>query len=236
VALEPVLRFAGDAEQLDPKVGIPLYGPRSYSTSRHPAEIHVGFVGPGRAVDRAQRFLAEAAGGVDGDDHHYPFPSCEPDSGFRSALRLDDDLVERITIREMDTLLAITKTRDRFERAPQLLDEKLALLHDRDHPLDCVIIVIPEELYRACRSIRYRQKRQLVERDLRRAFKAMAMRYQISTQFFRESTAGLTDVRRDGCSGAGIAGLSLAGQVASGCPLSGAACRDGPFQQGASRR
>ncbi len=193
---EPALRFAGDAEHLDPKVGIPLDGPRSYGTGRHPAEIHVGFVGTGEAVDRGQRFLANAAAGVDGDDQHHPFPGCMPDEGFRSALRLDDDLVERITTREMDGLLAVRKTRDRFERALQLLDEKLALLHDRDHPLDCVFIVIPEELFKACRSVRYRQKGQLIERDLRRAFKAMAMRYRIPTQFLRESTTGFTDTRR----------------------------------------
>ena len=40
------------------------------------------------------------------------------------------------------------------------------------------------------------QNGQLVERDLRRAFKAMAMRYRIPTQFLRESTTGLTDTRR----------------------------------------
>ncbi|WP_052744931.1 hypothetical protein [Micromonospora sp. HK10] len=193
---EPSLRFAGDAEHLDPKVGIPLYGPRSFGTGRHPAEIHVGFVGTAEAVDRAQRFLAQAAGGVDGDTQHHPFPGCEPGEGFRSDLRLDDDLVERITTREMHALLDITKTRERFERALALLDEKMALLQDRDHPLDCVFIVIPESLFKACRSVKYRQNSQLVERDLRRAFKAMAMRYRIPTQFLRESTTGLTDTRR----------------------------------------
>lgn len=193
---EPALRFAGDYEHPDPKVGIPLYGPRSYGTSRHPAEIHIGFVGTGQAVDRAQRYLAEAAPGVDGDDQHNPFPGCEADWGFRSVLRLDDELVERITTREMDELLAIKRSKERFERALQLLEEKLALLHDRDHPLDCVFIVIPEDLYKACRTVKYRQQGQLVERDLRRAFKARAMRYRIPTQFLRESTTGLTDVRR----------------------------------------
>jgi hypothetical protein len=193
---EPPLRFAGEQEHLDPKVGIPLYGPRSYGTSRHPAEIHVGFVGTGQAVDHAQQFLANAMKGVDGDEQHHPFPGSAPERGFRSTLRVDDQLVETITTREMDALLAISKTRDRFECTLRLLDEKMALLHDRDHPLDCVFIVIPEDLYKACRSIKYRQKGKTIERDLRRAFKAIAMRYRSPTQLFRESTTGFTDTRR----------------------------------------
>src|SRR5687768_14942244 len=63
---EPDLYFAGDRPHPDPKVGIPLYGPRSLDTSRHKQEVHVGFIGTGEGVARAQQFLDSCSAGVDG--------------------------------------------------------------------------------------------------------------------------------------------------------------------------
>jgi hypothetical protein len=193
---EPLLRFAGDAQHADPKVGIPLDGPRSYGTARHRGAINLGFIGTGEAVARTRLFLAEAANGVDGDDQHHPFPGCRADRGFRSELIFDDTLTELISTREKEQLLSIRRSRDRFEQALALLEDKTRILADRDHPLDCVFVVLSEDLYRACRVVDYREDGQRVHRDLRRAFKATAMRYRVHTQLFRESTTGLTDVRR----------------------------------------
>ena len=40
---EPKLSFAENATHINPKIGIPLYGPKSQNTSRHKSEIHGWF-------------------------------------------------------------------------------------------------------------------------------------------------------------------------------------------------
>src|SRR5437773_315459 len=70
---EPDLEFSSGERCSDPKVGVPLYGPRSFGTGRHKNEIHIGFIGTRTSVSAAQTFLSTAAEGVDGDDDHAPF-------------------------------------------------------------------------------------------------------------------------------------------------------------------
>src|ERR1043165_7101319 len=90
---EPALIFADGMSHPDPKVGIPLYGPRSLGTARHKREVHVGFIGTADAVANAQQFYAECSEGVDGDVDHAPFPGCQSDRGYRCELRTDKNLV-----------------------------------------------------------------------------------------------------------------------------------------------
>ena len=73
---EPALLFADNHEHVDPKTGIPLYGPRSLGTCRHKREVHVGIIGTSESVDLARRYYDQASYGVDGDDDHAPFPGC----------------------------------------------------------------------------------------------------------------------------------------------------------------
>src|SRR5437879_5263313 len=48
---EPSLLFANGRKHCDPKVGINLYGPRSYGSARHRNEVHFGFIGTGETVN-----------------------------------------------------------------------------------------------------------------------------------------------------------------------------------------
>jgi hypothetical protein len=194
---EPSLYFQGDRTNVDPKVGIPLYGPRSCGTSRHKQEIHVGFIGTGEAVDRAAKFLDDCSDGVDGDEKHAPFPGCKPDRGFRLALRMNEQVIEKITRQESQQILDIKAGRSRFEQMLGLLHDKLEVLSQRDHPLDYVMLVLPQDLYLKCRSVNYTEKRTPVNRNLRRAFKAMAMRHRKPTQILQDTTTGLVKSSRD---------------------------------------
>src|SRR5262249_55245578 len=47
---EPQILFADGSMHCDPKVGIPLYGPRSLGTGRHKREIHVGIIGTAEGI------------------------------------------------------------------------------------------------------------------------------------------------------------------------------------------
>ena len=187
---EPDLLFASGERSYDPKVGVPLYGPRSLNTGRHKNEIHIGFIGTRPSVTAAREYFLTAAEGVDGDDQHAPFPGCTPSTGYRMALRTDDSTVELITRQESEDILKIRNGRQRFESFLATLEDKVRLLAGRDHPLDYVVLALSADLYRRCKVVDYFEKgKGPVHRDLRRAFKAMAMRHKIATQILLDSTS-----------------------------------------------
>jgi hypothetical protein len=195
---EPALLFAGPHEHVDPKTGIPLYGPRSLGTFRHKREVHVGIIGTSDSADCARRYYEQASYGVDGDDDHAPFPGCRSDRGFRCDLVFDAKVVELITRSEHQDILGIKKSRDRFEKFLLNLELKLRLLTQKDHPLDYIVLALPTDLYERCKTVDCVEKGVgHVHRDLRRAFKAMAMHYQKPTQILLESTTRLTESKRD---------------------------------------
>ena len=194
---EPKLLFANGFEHPDPKIGIPLFGPRSYGTSRHPQEIHLGFIGPAEAVDRAQEFYAKSSAGVSGSGDHMPFPGFLKDTGYRSELRFDSSMVEKITRQEILQLYSIRKRRDRFDAALSLLDSKLGSLVGKDHPLDYVVVVLSPDLHSKCKVVDFKEKGLgVVHRDLRRAFKARAMKHRKPTQILLETTTGTLSTTR----------------------------------------
>lgn len=194
---EPDLVFGDGKRNPDPKTGIPLYGPRSLGTNRHKREVHIGFIGTSESVDHAQQFYDKCSAGVDGDDSHAPFPGCRSDIGYRCDIHLDRNLVELVSRHESQQILAIRRSRERFENFLQLLQQKMILLTQRDHPLDYIVLVLPHDIYRRCRAIDYVDKETgRTHRDLRLAFKAMAMQYHKPTQVLLETTTGLTDKRR----------------------------------------
>lgn len=191
---EPPLLFADGLMHCDPKVGIPLYGPRSLGTGRHKREIHVGFIGAAEGIAQAQEYYAGCAQGVDGDEEHAPFPGCNQNLGYRCDLRMDSSLVETITRKESLDVLSIRNSRERFEVMLGLLVSKMDLLTRKDYPLDYVAVVIPNDLYDKCRAVDYKVKGVgEVHRDLRRAFKAQSMRFRKPTQILQERTiAGIS--------------------------------------------
>jgi hypothetical protein len=196
---EPVLEFGSGNTHPDPKIGIPLYGPRSLGTPRHKSEVHVGFIGTAQAIENVQRFYEQAANGVSGYEPgengageftHAPFPGCRNDRGFRCDLRFNPATVEPITRQESQE---VTRARGELQRLELLLGYaklKLELLTQKDQPLDYIVFALSEELYSACRVADYRQNGTPIHRDLRRAFKAMAMEFLKPTQILREGTTG----------------------------------------------
>jgi hypothetical protein len=188
---EPLLRFAGEQTHSDPKVGIPLYGPRSLGTSRHKSEVHIGLIGTAQAVESAREFYEQCADGISGEKEHPPFPGCKSDRGYRCELRFNQALVELITRQESQELSKQRKSRERFDLLLATIKAKMEILTQKDHPLDYIVFALPEEIYAQCRVADYIEKgRGPTHRDLRRAFKALAMSYLKPTQILRETTSG----------------------------------------------
>jgi hypothetical protein len=187
---EPLLVFGGGGQHVSPKSGVARYGPRSYgSAERHPASVRVGLIGTAETIEKTRSWLEASARGVAGDAKHPEFSGYQADRGFFSTLQFHDDWVGQITQSELEGLLGIRAACDRFEAAVGLLEEKLRLLSEQDQPPQYVVVGLPNDLLRRCRVAEYRDSNLgMVHRDLRRAFKAAAMKYRIPTQLLRQPT------------------------------------------------
>jgi hypothetical protein len=187
---EPKLEFADGREHIDPKLGISRFGPKSYSPKkRHPSYVKVGFIGTAETTALSREWINVSALGVKADEKHVEFPGYMQDRGFFSQLEFDDSWNAQLFNQEVEDLVNIKRSRVRFESLLLLLEEKLDLLSKKDQPPDYVIIALPDILYNKCRVTNYKDKGLGdVHRDLRRAFKAIAMKYRIPTQFLRQQT------------------------------------------------
>ena len=107
--------------------------------------------------------------------------------GQREQPGSSDRTVGEISQNELRSVLETKKSRDRFDEAITLIDGKLRRISEVDAPVDYVLVVIPDDLYRKSRVVDYRDKGP-VHRDLRRVLKARAMHYRAPTQLLREST------------------------------------------------
>ncbi len=192
---EPRLCFAGGKEHVDPKTGLACFGPMSLDPlKRHPTRVRIGFIGTSDTVEKAQQWIAMNSKGVSGDETHPDFPGCDSDRGFHTVLEFDKDWVELITQTELDDLSKIHNRRNRFEQTLSLLEEKLQLQDRKDLKPEYVILALPDALADKNKSVDYPEKGLgIVHRDLRRAFKAMAMKYRIPTQLIDQKTAEFRD-------------------------------------------
>jgi hypothetical protein len=191
---EPLLGFAHGVAHPDPKVGIPYAGPRSLGTPRHREAVHIGLIGTAQGVEATRGYLESAAGGVDGDETHHPFPGFRPDRGFRTDLRIDDARVAVITAAERRSVLDSTKgQRVRFEELLGILEDRVRYLANIEAPVDLVLVVLPYDVAKRCATANYVEDGRLAHRDLHSALKARCMRYRMPTQLIWETSAGLVD-------------------------------------------
>ena len=131
-----------------------------------------------------------------GDEDNPHFPGCKADRGFRCDLKAD--LVEPVTRQEFTEITGIKRSKERFNAMLNLLLAKTEIITQKDHPLDYIVIVLPNKLYEKCRATDFIEKGiGAVHRDLRRAYKAAAMKYHVPTQFLQETTTRLAKSNRD---------------------------------------
>lgn len=188
---EPILSFAGGREHVDQKTGITVFGPRSLGDSdRHPDQIRVGFIGSGRSIGSARRWMESCQWGVPGDDDHADFPGFSEDCGFYSDLVFSDSWNEQITALEIDKVKSERFYKDRFPLSVSIISDKIKLLSRKDNPPSIIILSLPDELLKHCKVLDYVDPDLgTVHRDLRRAIKAEAMKYQMPTQILLQRTS-----------------------------------------------
>lgn len=190
---EPLLAFGNDGLHVDPKEGISRFGPWSWQPARrHPSVIRVGLIGTAETMEKATLFLRGASEGIEGEGPHMTFPGFKKDRGFFSEMDFTESRQQVLSQSEIATLSKIEGQRPQFEGTLSLLDEKMAMLAESDQPPDYVVVALPDRLVKLGRTVEYRDpKVGLVHRDLRRAFKARAMRYRIPTQLLLSDTPRL---------------------------------------------
>jgi hypothetical protein len=186
---EPQLRFADGREHIDPKIGISRYGPKSYSPKRkHPDSVRIGYIGTAETIQNTKQWMIETSYGVNCDEDHVEFTGFMVDRGFYSDLVFDTDWIAQFSQNEIENILA-KRSKDRFEMLLDKLEEKLSFLSKKDQPPQYIVITLPDIIIDRCKILEYSDKEKgKVHRDLRRAFKAIAMKYQIPTQMIRQQT------------------------------------------------
>ena len=191
---EPKLTFAGGSLHINPKIGIPLFGPRSFNTPRHKAEVHIGFVGDINAIDKIRKFIDECRIGLDAEDVEngsMPFPGLSIDVGYRFQVISSDETIEKITKADKDRVSQRGSRAEQFCEMLDLIETKVKILCEKDHPLDYIFIVLEESTYerlRVVETVAPFPGKDTVQRNFRRALKARLMKYKKPTQIIREST------------------------------------------------
>lgn len=90
---------------------------------------------------------------------------------------------------ELRQVLEIRSQKDRFDTVLQLLEGKLRMLAERDNPPEYIVIAMSDEIVSRCGIADYTGRETgAVHRDLRRALKAIAMKYRIPTQILQQPT------------------------------------------------
>lgn len=200
---EPKLSFAENATHINPKIGIPLYGPKSQNTSRHKSEIHVGFVGEAGAIENVMKFIEKCSSGVkaeDIDNGSMPFPGISEEVGYGFEIVSSSETIEKITNAEREKTFRSAIPEAQFSGMLNLIENKVRILCEKDHPIDYIFIVLTEEIYKRLRVVDATDpisSNRIVKRNFRRALKARLMFYQKPTQIIRESTTGYTTSGRD---------------------------------------
>jgi len=142
---EPELSFGNGRTHTNPKIGIPLFGPKSLNTPRHKNQVHIGFVGEPDAIEKVKRFLSECSKGilaVDTENGSQSFPGISIEQGFGFEIVLSDSLVQKITSSEKELIKRNKSVESQFSATLDLIEEKVGILCEQDHPLDYIFTVV----------------------------------------------------------------------------------------------
>jgi hypothetical protein len=216
---EPTLQFAGGHNAIDPHDGLTLFGPYDMDEPTHPQSPTYIVLGTpeGIALFKKWSILMNKASFMPEKDKHRLWP---PFPGFEVAFgsKWNDNPAWTGTIDRND-LIKASKKKDQHERSYAVVEmfmkhfEKLKKL---DYNVDVAICIIPEEVWKNCRSksritdpsddglpSKLKKRRQTGQLEFwgdidleqyhyapnfRRQLKARTMQYDIAIQIIREST------------------------------------------------
>lgn len=207
---EPDLIFANKMRFKDPKAGLYLFGPYGQLSDGRSIDItaNAAIIGTSKSIGNVLNFFqhlhnkipANSVGGVD-------FPGLGLDKSLRFDVRFDEQWQETIDKVNLNECTGISKRTDRVTYVLELIEQKLASLHQKLPNPDIVIIALPIELIKLCKSpgqvgmsitIAHRrfshnptedQKRG--DYDFHNIIKVIGMKYHLPTQLILPTTLDL---------------------------------------------
>ncbi len=191
---EPALQFAAQGVHVDPKSGLARFGPFSVNDPRfHRSTVRIGVIGTGEMVELVNQWFEQCSRAIPAEDGSPDFPGFSHQTGFACRVLVDDGWNEILTRNDLQSLKRLSPGKLKFEAALELLEEKVRLIAEKDAPPDLIVFAVPPALYDELRTCNYRYQLDdgsgtMIHRDLRRAFKARAMRYRIPTQIVLKRT------------------------------------------------
>lgn len=220
---EPELEFRYHQAVSDPRDGLSIFGAFDTDEASHPKNLSYALVGTPGGIEAFRTFVArlrQPAFSGNLDSALWPtYPGF--DAAFDCALPATPSLDRAI---DEAQLLAEVVQKDEHMRAGAVVDRYMAaidLIKRRDEPVDVVVCVVPEVVYRNCRPLsrvpsgtgerlrpadrRARQGGQTglfdttdpavfqYSVDFRRQIKARAMAQQLPIQIMRETTLRPSD-------------------------------------------
>ena len=194
---EPRLQFAG-GEHICPRRGITAYGVFDRTMGTRRSDVIVGSVGTATCNEAFERWIVRCAGEIDAPANarqpnlRVAFPGFNAGSGFDAKFVFGQDLARSLKKSEVDEIVAIADRRDRITKAIELYYEHIKFL-TQNRPVDVVVCVVPENLYKAISTEEFGPLEESLEASVevaaelnfRRALKARAMHLGKSLQLVR---------------------------------------------------
>lgn len=197
---EPRLVFGSDALHVCPRRGIAVYGVYDKDASTRAEEIRVGAVGTSVGLQRLDAWLVRCRSSIDAPaDTRQPnlfpsFPGFKEDAGFYSRITFGATLCRTLRNSDIEAVRNMPVRYERVNEAVELYYEEIQFLA-QNRPVDVVVCVIPEALYKSLTVHEAPEIDETLEPDdareehnFRRALKARAMKVRRPLQLVREVT------------------------------------------------
>lgn len=196
---EPKLLFA-NGEHICPRRGISQYGVFDKTQKSRRTNINIGCVGSSKCIDLLSSWIEKCSSEIDAPKDvkqinlKPAFNGFNSNSGFATEFNFDSSLSRSIRNHDIDGLLKTVDQKIRIEKAVNLYFEHIKFL-SQNRPVDVIVCVIPDKLYKSISTIERLSAESLEEGDdtyrseelnFRRALKAKAMHLGKPIQLMRD--------------------------------------------------
>lgn len=176
---DPELLFYNNSTALDPCHGLTEYGPYGISEFK---TIKVALIGSSESTQQVEKLLLKLKTKIiDNNYKKWPFPGL----GKNSNLRIDIEIRNKEVFKSTDLLpfgnVKHSRRIDRIKYAIDLIESRIKIFSDLDPKPDVIIISIPNEILKSCRSYKYKHTNRIYL--LKRQFDPGLKNYQDGYNF-----------------------------------------------------
>ena len=150
---EPILIFGDSNPSPDPKLGLSLFGPYSWTKTA----INIGIIGSKKTVEQTRYLLKDLSNIILGDPK-YPkwrldFPGISRNNIFKTRLINLEKWNQVLLSNEIKFITEYTKENEIISNAVDLFIEKICILKEREEVPDLIICSPPKEIIDSCVAV-----------------------------------------------------------------------------------